>query len=267
MRRRLSSRSTASQDVGELDADSHDEAGSECAGSRAEPPLAAECSPEALDDDAALEAVASLYRGLRALNASLWGALLERLRIGPRAAVRGRKRSRAVRALEAARSLTSVLDVNTINPAAWVLGPVQLALGRLLHKLAAVERLVTWHDAVTAPLYTAAALLCVLLALIPWQHVVPFCLRWGARLLGALLFGPHMYYVGTLVDSLEAKRKDEAKAEAARPKAVGEGGGGGEAAELELELEAYVLEVESFQSVPRRLCLPDVRCAHSLRPL
>ena len=84
-----------------------------------------------LDDEAVLLEVTSLYRGLGDLGASLWNALRERLRPPTRTVGRSpARRSRGMRALEAARSfgavLDNVLDVNNVNPAAWVLGPVQV---------------------------------------------------------------------------------------------------------------------------------------------
>lgn len=150
-------------------------------------------------------------------------------------------------------------------------------LGDVLHRHASVHRLLTWRDATTAPLYLGAGLLAVLLALVPWDLVVPFCVRWGARVLGLLLLGPHMWYVGNLVEKLEREKKQAeaaAKAKAAKERRQGLASlsssappaPDGAKAEDDVE-EAYVVEVESFRSVPRQPCLPDVDCAHSFQPL
>ena len=189
--------------------------------------------------------------------------------------------------------------MNALNPAAWVLGPVQVLLGDLLHRYASVHRLLTWRDGATAPLYLLLLLISFMLALVPWDVIVPFCVRWGVRLVGLGLLGPHMHHVGTLVEQLEAaktaeeaaakakavpERRDERRAqgdasfftsfspsshttdstEGAGSSVAAEGPGSADEDDSE---EAYLVCIESFRSVARRPCLPYVQCTHSFQSL
>jgi len=265
----------------------------------------ADTNDTALDDEAAITEVTMIYRSVRGLGGALWQKANESLRqlLPPsqRTGRRGRSRrgNAARRAFSAACSFTAALDVNALNPAAWVLGPVQVLLGDLLHRYASVHRLLTWRDGATAPLYLLLLLISFMLALVPWDVIVPFCVRWGVRLVGLGLLGPHMHHVGTLVEQLEAAKMAEEAA--AKAKAVPERGderraqgdasfftsfspsshttdstegagssvaaeGPGSADEDDSE-EAYLVCIESFRSVPRRPCLPYVQCTHSFQSL
>ena len=286
-------------DEGEGGAGGGDEASAGAADAPADTP--ADTTDTALDDEAAIAEVTMIYRSVRGLCGALWQKAKESLRqlLPPsqRAGRRGRSRrgNAARRAFSAARSLTAALDVNALNPAAWVLGPVQVLLGDLLHRYASAHRLLTWRDGATAPLYLLLLLISFVLALVPWDVIVPFCVRWGVRLVGLGFLGPHMHHVGTLVEQLEAaKTAEEAAAKAkAVPERRGErraqgdasfspsshttdnaegaessvaAEGSGSADEDDSE-EAYLVCIESFRSVPRRPCLPYVQCAHSFQSL
>ena len=89
----------------------------------------------------------------------------------------------------------------TVNPLAPVLGPIQRILGeQVLTQVRGVRALLAWEDpALTAWVCLALLLLAVVIPLLPWL--------WIMRLLGAALFGPHMYFVGRLY----FKQKEEAE--------------------------------------------------------
>ena len=56
-------------------------------------------------------------------------------------------------------------------------------------------------------LYVALMVLAVVFALIPWG----FLLRYGSRLVGFAVLGPHMHYVGRVVDRGRAMKKAEVR--------------------------------------------------------
>ena len=103
--------------------------------------------------------------------------------------------------------------VASLNPLAGVLGGVQPILGQALRGLRSTKRMLTWTDrALTLWLLLGCCALSSLLALlgllVPWGPV----LRWGARLAGALLLGPHMLFVGRWLErrAAAAAAKEEA---------------------------------------------------------
>ena len=101
----------------------------------------------------------------------------------------------------------------SLNPLVPLLSPVQQILGQLLIYIRATTRVLTWADTiVTAWFYLGLIVAIVVLALIPWA---PVC-HWGVRVVGALIFGPHMYLVGRYLDRLaaEEQKKEEAYAAA-----------------------------------------------------
>lgn len=257
-----------------------------------------------LDDDAALETVRAIAQSVRAINAAFWGAVRRALSIRPlsnRALRRALRRS----SLDAVKALANSLDSNMINPAAWVLGPVQVALGELLMHAHAVQRLVTWHDAASTTLvYVGLAALTLALVLIPWAVVLPFVFTWVARLLGLALLGPHMYWVGLRLEAIAAQQQAELEARqreaelAGGPREFARRGGsappgpegatassadspgtrggdqGGEAVAGE-EVEDVdeddpdtyaVFEMESSRKQPRQPCWPDARSAFAFSP-
>ena len=81
---------------------------------------------------------------------------------------------------------------------------MQRLLGKVVVPVRSVRRVFAWDD----PYITTHVSLCLLfltlvLVVIPWGPV----LHWGARLVGILLFGPHMFFVGKLVDKWAAEEK------------------------------------------------------------
>lgn len=207
-----------------------------------------------LDDDEVLDAVAVVWHGLVAVGTGVGKALRGALRMTPKRALRRGRSS-----LEAAKAFTSHIDTNAINPVAWVLGPVQNYAGDLLVLTRAVQRLVTWQDsATTSFLYVVLATLTLLMALTPWAVVLPFVITWSARLFGFALLGPHMLYVGRRVDAIEAEHARELE----RAKALGAQPPPPVSPPADhASLGGYVLDQEAARSMPRRPCLPDVRCA------
>ena len=89
----------------------------------------------------------------------------------------------------------------TVNPLAPVLGPIQRILGeQVLTHVRGARALLAWEDpALTAWVCLALLLLVVVIPLLPWL--------WIMRLLGAALFGPHMYFVGRVY----FRQKEEAE--------------------------------------------------------
>ena len=209
---------------------------------------------EHLDDDAALETARAIWASAVAINSALWSALRRALRLSP---ATGRRRRRRRAPLELVRNLADNIDPNAINPMAWVLGPVQNALGDVLLRYRALERVLTWRDsAAAAALYLGAAALALILALIPWGVVIPWAVRWGARAFGLALFGPHMLYVGRRVDAIAAA---SAAAPGASPPSVGR------SRSDEDDEHEYALVMESSRAAPRQPCVPDLRSSFNVR--
>ena len=161
----------------------------------------------------------------------------------------------------------------------------------------------TWQDsAATTVLYLLLAASALLLALIPWATVTLFVVKWGSRLLGLALLGPHMYWVGLRLEAIAEQQQREEKAaaaaavaeaaEAARQKKAArwkrvtkgtaadppapppapplERQGSSQAALAEEETEEgeddYVFEMETSRKMPRQPCVPDVRSAFAFAP-
>ena len=229
------------------------------------------------------------------VNGAIWSAIKRALHIRPPSTKRLRRALRLSSAIDGVKTFTNSLDSNLINPAAWVLGPVQNALGELLLHAHTVQRLVTWQDsAATTVLYLLLAASALLLALIPWAVVSTFVIKWGARLLGFALLGPHMYWVGLRLEAIAEQQQREADAaaaaavaeaqaaakqkKAARWKKVTSRGAaappvpplerqGSQAAEDDAEGEDdYVFEMETSRKMPRQPCVPDVRSAFAFAP-
>ena len=96
----------------------------------------------------------------------------------------------------------TLLTINTINPLAPILGPVQRALGKVVVQLRTIQRILAWEDPfLTMHLYIILVLLMILLMIIPWAPV----LHYGARAIGFLVFGPHMHIVGRKLDAKAAE--------------------------------------------------------------
>ena len=127
------------------------------------------------------------------------------------------------------------VPIMTINPLAPVLGPLQRILGKVLVHVRTVHRVLAWEDRFVTTIvvrltqskpinfastfvrlnrdvalspcvcagaqYCQLVLLTLVLLIIPWA----FLLHWGARLVGFLLFGPHMHLVGRLLARNAAK--------------------------------------------------------------
>ena len=86
-----------------------------------------------------------------------------------------------------------VPTVKSYNPLATYLAPVQYYLGEALIPLRSLRRLMNWHDRIlTFWLCCMLFMATIILAIIPWASVIVV----SFRLLGILLFGPHMYFVG-----------------------------------------------------------------------
>ena len=245
-----------------------------------------------LDDDEAIETVQAIYRSACAVAVAFWGAIRRALSIRPPSARRLRTRLSVRAGIDTVKDLANSLDSNLINPAAWVLGPVQAMLGELLQQVHAAQRLVLWHDsAATTLLYLALSALSLLLALIPWATVIPFVLTWGARLVGLLLLGPHMYWVGLRLEVIAEHQAREEAEEAARRAAAGRSpptttprsktttattmkrvdddvedaqpapGKSAQQGEQQDADATYVFEMESSRKMPRQICRPDVKSA------
>lgn len=84
-------------------------------------------------------------------------------------------------------------NLKSINPLAAYLAPVQYWLGQAIVPMRAMRRLLNWDDRILT-FWAACSLVIatILLAIIPWAIVIYYSLR----LVGILLFGPHMYFVG-----------------------------------------------------------------------
>merc|ERR1711965_174726 len=91
----------------------------------------------------------------------------------------------------------------TLNPLAPLLGPIQAMLQDANIHIRVLRRLVSWDDRMLtfqlcialAALSLVALALGVVLMYVPWARVF----EWTFRLVGALLFGPHMIWVGRRV--------------------------------------------------------------------
>ena len=94
---------------------------------------------------------------------------------------------------------------SVLNPLASVLGLLQPLLRDLLCALRSLERTLVWTDRrLTLWLWLGLLALSALLALL--ALVVPWSLVWMliGRLVGLLLLGPHMFFVGRWVDRRQA---------------------------------------------------------------
>jgi hypothetical protein len=174
------------------------------------------------------------------------------------------------------------IDSNAINPMAWVLGPVQNAIGDMLVPLRTVQHIFTWEEpAATTFIYNALGAVTLLAALIPWWLVLPFLIRWVSRLVVIGLFGPHMYFVGRHFEHLEdlerqqqeAQKREEEQSKAARSsrssqssttQPTGEDASSSSAA-AGAASSSYVFEMESPRNVPRQPCRPAARKALAVR--
>ena len=228
--------------------------------------------PDSLSDDDAIEMVAAIWRTIVHLNGQAWRAVGSILRLRPIGGRPGLRRSRS--SLEIVKDVASSLDINTFNPAAYVLGPLQNAIGEMLVHARAFQRLVAWGDsATTALVYLLLAIGTITLALIPWAYVIPLVTAWTARVVGFALLGPHMYWVGLRADSAirlhEATQRAKARAaDNGNGRSASAGPPPNAAQPLEPDdSSAYLFEMASAHSVPRRPCLPDARSAFSFQRL
>ena len=122
-----------------------------------------------------------------------------------------------------------------------MLGPLQNVLGAALVPTRAAHRVLSWRDASHATLlYLLLLLQALILALIPWATVV----AWSVRVVGLAILGPHMYYVGLLVE----KRAAEPPPPPQPPPAA--------ASAPRLGTHALSL-LPSSRFVTRKPCLPD----------
>ena len=85
-----------------------------------------------------------------------------------------------------------------LNPVAVALGPMQIILAQVVVPLRAVRYLLFWQDRqLTAWLCLVLMALALVNMIVPWGLL----LFYGARIVGAVLFGPHMHFVGRNVDA------------------------------------------------------------------
>jgi len=97
---------------------------------------------------------------------------------------------------------------SALNPLAIALTPVQAALREIIPQVRLVRHLLYWQDRIlTAWLALAIILTGIALALVPWGFVI----YWTARLGGFIFFGPHMYFVGRVVDKQRKTARDAAE--------------------------------------------------------
>lgn len=244
-----------------------------------------------VDDDVALEMVHALYESIQAVYASAWRALKRALSIRPPSR-RALRRLSARASLDAVKSLANSIDPNMINPAAWVLGPVQNLLGSVLQQIFAMRRLVLWEDtAATALLYLLLSAATLLLACTPWAIVIPFIFKWMGRLLGIVLLGPHMYWVGLRLDAIAEQQAHTARlaqvpsqqspsaypaAASSFPRAPGAeaethapshrdrsqlGPHDSDGSDEEEDAARHAFEMDASHKYPRQPCRPDARSA------
>ena len=96
-----------------------------------------------------------------------------------------------------------------LNPLAPILGPVQNLLGSVLQPCRFVNSLLHWEDtALTSWLYLALMVLGVVLAVLPWH----FLIMWTGRIVGVVLFGPHMWFVGRYLEKQAEKEQERQRA-------------------------------------------------------
>jgi len=94
-----------------------------------------------------------------------------------------------------------------LNPVAAALGPVQSILAGIVPQVRKVRYLLFWSDRIlTLWLVIALLAVSVVLALIPWGFVI----HWIMRLLGLVVLGPHMHFVGKKIDEhrLEMRERE-----------------------------------------------------------
>lgn len=215
---------------------------------------------EELSDDAALETVTLLWRRMKLLCKLIGQAIRSGLRLKP---LRSRRRFRGVRSsLDKVKGAVNSIDTNAINPMAWVLGPVQNGVGQILLHARDVQRMITWQDsAATSLIYLALIALSLILALIPWATVIPFMIIWAARLVGAAVLGPHMWWVGQRVVAIDEQAQAKARAEADEKAAADHLKAAQESIRPEKE-DWYVFEMPSVRQLPRQPCVPQLRRAY-----
>jgi hypothetical protein len=94
-----------------------------------------------------------------------------------------------------------------LNPVERALTPVQRALAAIVPKVRQAKNALLWSDRIlTFWIVVAVGAVTLLLAIIPWGFVI----FWSARILGVLLMGPHMYFVGYYID--KSRAEEQAKA-------------------------------------------------------
>ena len=121
--------------------------------------------------------------------------------------------------------------------------------------------------------------------------MIPFVLTWGARLVGLLLLGPHMYWVGLRLEVIAEHQAREEAEDAARRAAAERSpppttprsktttattmkridddvedaqpapGKSAQQGEQQDADATYVFEMESSRKMPRQICRPDVKSA------
>lgn len=103
--------------------------------------------------------------------------------------------------------------VNTVNPLALALGPVQRHAGVALQFVRAARRAVSWEDRrLTLWLYltllASSVLLATVFSLVPWAIVLTVAARVGAF----AITGPQMYFVGNHFEGVWARQVRRAEA-------------------------------------------------------
>lgn len=134
-----------------------------------------------------------------------------------------------------------------------------------------VQRVLSWRDAASASIiYLVLVVLTIVLVLVPWDVVVPFCIRWGARLLGLVLLGPQWYWIGLRTEqALAEQAAQQERHHHHQQQQV--------AKEKDKEVNAlapaastsasWLFEISSVRTMPRKPCLPDVAAPYSFRPV
>jgi len=91
-----------------------------------------------------------------------------------------------------------------LNPMALVLFPIQRLLASVVQPLRLIKHIFSWQDAaLTTDIYVTLCLLSLILAVLPWH----FIFMWTFRILGVVLLGPHMYFVGLMSEKAERENR------------------------------------------------------------